>query len=153
MGGVLPAAGFAAGVLLLALGLVTAWSRSLPWGIGLVAAAYIGSLYTRGLGFDAWSLLVALALVAASELAHWSIDSRLPALDDVSVHVDRAVATGAALALCLVPAVIVEAAAALGSGGLVAGVAALVAVLLTLTLLVLMVSKRRIEATAPLTRR
>lgn len=135
--------GSVAGLLLLLLGLVIVRSQPLLWGTAVVAAAYTGSLYAREVGFDAGSVLVGLALLASSELAHWSIDCRVPSLDDVAVHANRAVASVMVLAVALAAAAMVVVAAELGTEGSAAGVIAVVAVVLSVILLVLMAWRGR----------
>jgi hypothetical protein len=143
LGGGLPAIGGAIGVALMAAGLLTARSRPVLWSVGLVAGSCVGSLYVRGLDFDPWSLLIGIGLLAASELAHWSIDCRVPALDEVRVHLIRAGWVTIALALGLALATVVESAALLGSSGTVVVVAATVAVVASLVTVAVMIWRGR----------
>ena len=152
LGGVLPMTGSVAGFLLLLLGLVIARSQPLFWGAAVVAAAYIGSLYPREIGFDAASVVVGLALLASSELAHWSIDCRVPSVDDMAVHTNRAIALVVVLAIALAAAAMVVAAAALGTGGAAAGVIAVAAVVLSVILLVLAAWRGRLGSVETVSR-
>lgn len=117
------------------------------WGVGVVAATYVGSLYLRNLDFDPLSLLVALALLASSELAQWSTDSRVASIDEVSVHLKRAWWITIVLGLALALGALVEGFAVVGSLGTVAAAAATVAVLLGLALLTLAVWRGRTAET------
>ena len=102
----------------MSLALVVASRRSVQWAIGILAATYVVSLVAQGVNLDPWSPLVAAALLAAAELAHWSIDSRLRAIDERQVHIQRGLAIGAVTGVALGLGAIVLA----GSGAaLVAG--------------------------------
>jgi len=100
----------------------------------MLAVTYVGSLYLRGAGIDGWSPMVAGGLLACAELAHWSIDSRLPAQDEPDVHRQRGVAVGVVTGLALALAAI-EVSAARGGplAGLLPTVAATAGSLLAFT--------------------
>jgi hypothetical protein len=107
-----------AAVALMSVSLVVPSRRSVQWAIGILGATYVVSLVAQGVGVDPWSPLVAAALLAAAELAHWSIDCRLRAIDERQVHIQRGLAIGAVTGVALGLGAIVLA----GSGvALVAG--------------------------------
>jgi len=101
-----------AAVALMAVSLAVASRRSVQWAIGILAATYLVSLVAQGVGLDPWSPLVAAALLAAAELGHWSIDSRLSGSVERQVHVQRGLAIGAVTAVALGLGAIVQAGSA-----------------------------------------
>jgi hypothetical protein len=128
------AAAGAAGVLLLMAGVALGQGSVARWGVGVVAATYVGALVLRPEAGDLSGVLAAAALLGAAELSSWSIDSRRRGLDDLTVHFHRLRAIALVLAIGIGLAAVVEGAAYLGSGGTVlvglasAGVVAGVAV-------------------------
>lgn len=141
-GGPIPLTFSAGGILLMAVGLGFGRSQPVLWAVGVVAAAYVGSLYLRGAGFDPWSVPVGVTLLASSELAHWSNDSRVRSLDEIRVHTSRALAIIVVLAIVLAFAAIVEGAADLGSRGIAAAIVATAALLSGLVGLTAVASRR-----------
>ena len=93
----------------MAVSLVVASRRSVQWAIGILAATYVVSLVAQGVSLDPWGPLVAAALLAAAELGHWSIDSRLSGIVERQVHVQRGLAIGAVTAVALGLGAIVQA--------------------------------------------
>ena len=100
---------FLAAVVLMSVSLVLASHRSALWAIGILAATYVVSLFVQGVSLDPLSPLVAAALLAAAELAHWSIDCRLASIDERQVHVQRGLAIGAVTGVALGLGAIVQA--------------------------------------------
>lgn len=128
------------------IGLVVGRSAPVLWAIGLAAATYIGSLYLRSGSFDAWSPLVALAFLASSELAYWSIDSRVRSLDELQVHMRRAQAILIVLGVALLLAAIVAGAGAVGTASIAVTAAATIAFLVTLGGLAALTWRGRVAA-------
>jgi hypothetical protein len=122
------------GVALMLIGLAMGRSTPVQLAVAAAAAGYIGSLYLRGISFDTGSPLMAVGLLAASELAHWSIDARVRSLDDVEVHFQRGRSIVLLLAGAMVLVAILDAAAAIGPGGAVLAVPATAALMLGLGL-------------------
>ena len=79
----------AAAVLLLAAGLVLAWTAGIPWALGLVGAEVLAGTYTGHLPLLAVPLFGA-GLLLVSELAYGSIELRRPAARDRAVVSQRA---------------------------------------------------------------
>ena len=124
VGGGWVAGGAAAGVVLLVLGVALGRGAPAYWGVGLVGATYVASLFVRPERFDQSGVLYAVALLASAELSSWSIDSRRRGLDDLAVHIHRLRAIALALAAGIALAAVAEGAASFGAGGtLVAAVA------------------------------
>lgn len=122
------------GAALMLIGLVMGRSTPVQLAVAATAAGYVGSLYLRGVSFDAGSPLAAVGLLASSELAHWSIDARVPSLDDIEVHFQRGRSIALLLAGVMALVAILDAAAAIGPGGAIFAVPATAALLLGLGL-------------------
>ncbi|HET7339311.1 MAG TPA: hypothetical protein VFK22_07165 [Candidatus Dormibacteraeota bacterium] len=127
---------FAAGIALGTLTLV-------QWGIGGLAAVYVGSLLYRGAGPDQWSVLIAIGLLASGEMASWSIDSRRRGSDDIAVHLLRLRAIALAVAAALALGVVVQTAAQLGGGGAASAALATGAVLVGVAVICLLLWRIR----------
>jgi hypothetical protein len=120
----------AAGLALLALGLVARWPATIPWSILLVGGGYL--LARNGDSVvDGWAAAIGVLLLLAAELASWSIehDARIEA---EGALVRRRIATLSALiaaALLVNFMLLATAGVAASSGVLLAavGVAAAVA--------------------------
>jgi len=120
----------AAGFGMLVLGLVLRWPNTVPWAVVGVGAGYVVAR-SGHVTVDGWAAFVGTALLAAAELAGWSIehDSRIP--EERAVQ-SRRIATLLALvaAALLVDVLVVASAAVAGRSGLLLaalGVAAAVA--------------------------
>lgn len=128
VGGGWVAAGAAAGVVLLALGVAFGRAGLAYWGVGLAGATYVASLFVRPERFDQSGVLYAVALLASAELSSWSIDSRRRGLDDLAVHIHRLRAIALALAAGIAMAAVADGAANIGAGGTLVAAAASAAV-------------------------
>lgn len=135
--------GTSVGVGLLLISLVTGYAASAHWAVAVIALIYIGSLYLRGVTFDPWSPLVAAGLLATAELTHWSLDSRLPAQDELQAHLLRGTVVAMIVSLALGLAAIIAAASAVDVRGVAPTVAASVAVLVALISLALLTWRGR----------
>jgi hypothetical protein len=120
----------AAGLVLLALGLVLRWPTTIPWSILLVGGGYLLAREGNSV-VDGWAAAIGVLLLLAAELAGWSIehDARIEA--EASL-VRRRIATLSALiaaALLINFMLLATAGVAASSGVLLAavGVAAAVA--------------------------
>jgi hypothetical protein len=117
------------GIALLLAGIGMGAANLCYWGVWVVAATYVATVF--GTGSTAQSgVIAAVSLLASAELAGWAVDSRRRGLDDLLVHVHRLRAIAFCLAVALGLAVLTQGAASLGSGGPVAaglGVAAVLA--------------------------
>jgi hypothetical protein len=120
----------AAGVVLILAGIALGSLQVTHWATGLVAAAYVASLLTTTNRVDAWAPLVAVSLLASTELAGWSIDSRRRGRDDLGVHLQRLRSIALVLAAALALAAVVQGAASFGTGSLLLSGLATLAVLL-----------------------
>jgi len=100
------------------------------WATCVVAVLYVASLLTGGGRSDAPAPVVAIGLLASSELASWSIDSRRRGTDDLSAHVQRLRSIGLVIAAALALAALAESASSFSAGGTVLAALATVAVLL-----------------------
>lgn len=109
--------GAAGGVLVVAAAVAAGRREPVHWGIGVIAGCYVASVLIVGSAPDWWSPAIAVALLASSELAGWSIDSRRRGRDDLAVHLIRLrfVALLAAAAIAL--AFLTEGAWMVGGGG------------------------------------
>jgi hypothetical protein len=120
----------ASGVALLAVGLILRWPNTVPWSVVAVAGGYVVAR-SGHVTVDGWAAAVGTALLAAAELAIWSIehDARIP--EEPAVRNHRIATLAALLAAALLLDVLVVASAAVsGSSGLLlaaVGVAAAVA--------------------------
>ncbi|MDX6452514.1 MAG: hypothetical protein QOH16_2563 [Gaiellaceae bacterium] len=87
----------AAGLALLALGLVLRWSTTIPWSILLVGGGYLIAREGDTV-VDGWAAAIGVLLLLAAELASWSIehDARIEA---EGALVRRRIATLGALIL------------------------------------------------------
>ena len=73
----------AIGVVLLALGLVLRWPSTIPWAVLFAGTGYlVGRLGTSVV--DGWAALIGVLLLAAAELASWSIEH------DARIHAEPA---------------------------------------------------------------
>jgi hypothetical protein len=112
--------GAAGGVLLLAGAVAAGYPALGHWGIGVIAACYVAAAVVAGRSPDAWSPTVAVALLAASELAGWSIDSRRRGRDDLAVHATRLRMIVLIVAAASILAFLAHGAWIIGTGGDVA---------------------------------
>ena len=119
-----------AGVVLILAGIALGSLQMTHWATGLVAIAYVASLLTLANRVDVWSPLVAAGLLASTELAGWSIDSRRRGRDELGVHLGRLRSVMLVLAAALVFAALVQGAASFGTGGTLLAGLATIAVLL-----------------------
>lgn len=118
----------------LSLGLGFASPRPIVLALALLGAAWLVGIPTS----SAWRSLTAVAgggLLAVAELAYWSLEFRVPGIDQRTVHLRRAATiaalVGASVALALVPELNLSPTPATGVGLTAAGLlaaAALVAV-------------------------
>jgi hypothetical protein len=118
----------AAGWALLAFGLATRWTSSVPVGLAGAGAAYAVFLAVRGGAVDARAPAIAAALFAVAELGFWSLE-RSPSRSERNVLLRRVVglAAGAVVTALVGTLVLVLATGASGGVGLeAAGVAAAV---------------------------
>ncbi len=88
----------AAGVGLLALALVFASARFIPWALGLLAAAFIIALYVSDVRNDLVAALYGAGLLLTGELADWSFELGLPSRVDRGVGLRRGIAVGGVVA-------------------------------------------------------
>jgi hypothetical protein len=117
-----------AGWALLAFGLATRWTSSVPVGLAGVGAAYAVFLAVRNGAVDARAPAVAAALFVVAELGFWSLE-RSPSRSERAVLLRRVtgLAAGAILTALVGTLVLVLATGASGGVGLeAAGVAAAV---------------------------
>jgi hypothetical protein len=117
-----------AGWALLAFGLATRWTSSVPVGLAGVGAAYAVFLAVRNGAVDARAPAVAAALFVVAELGFWSLE-RSPSRSERAVLLRRVtgLAAGAILTALVGALMLVLATGASGGVGLeAAGVAAAV---------------------------
>lgn len=119
-----------AGVVLILAGIAVGSLQMTHWATGLVATAYVASLLTATNRVDSWAPLVAAGLLASSELAGWSIDSRRRGRDELGVHLRRLQSVALVVAAALVFAAVVQGAGSFGTGGTLLSGLATIAVLL-----------------------
>jgi hypothetical protein len=120
----------AAGLALLALGLVLRWPTTIPWSILLVGGGYLLAREGNSV-VDGWAAAIGVLLLLAAELASWSIEHD-PRIEAEASLVRRRIATLSALiaaALLINFMLLATAGVAASSGVLLAavGVAAAVA--------------------------
>jgi hypothetical protein len=119
-----------AGVAVLALALVRRWSGIVAWSIALVAAGYVIGRAAHDT-VDGWAAVVGALLLAAAELAFWSIEADPRIHEERAVVVRRVTTLAALLAGSALLGMLVVSAAAVSGGSNVlaaaAGVAAAVA--------------------------
>jgi hypothetical protein len=120
-------------VAALAVGLLLRWSAALAIGVALLGAQQAVRLALGADALDAWTPVIAAALLLVAELAWWSIEPRIPAWAQPGVAARRA---GAVLLACiagtLVSAVVVLAAGERVGGGTALEAAGVVAAIGTL---------------------
>ncbi|HEV2413282.1 MAG TPA: hypothetical protein VGX27_00635 [Candidatus Dormibacteraeota bacterium] len=109
--------GAGAGVVMFAGAVAAGRLGLVHWGIGLLGACYVASVLIVGGAPDWWSPAIAVALLASSELAGWSIDSRRRGRDDLAVHVIRLRTLALIAAAALVLALLTHGAGLVGGGG------------------------------------
>jgi hypothetical protein len=114
-GGAIVGAG-AAGLVLVAAGIALGLPVLAHWGVGVVGATYVASLFLRQAELGQSGVLVAAALLAAAELASWSIDSRRRGRDDLTAHIHRLRGVSLLLAVGVALAAVVEGASGFGFG-------------------------------------
>lgn len=124
-----------AGVLAVAVALAARSSLLLPWGLGAVGGSYAVSLMLGGDTIDTAAPLVAAALVAAAELAYWSLE--LVASPAARELLGGRVATIATVGLgtAFVGLLLLGAAGSSAAGGLALDAAGILAVLAALVLI------------------
>ena len=80
----------AAGLVALALALVSGWPAPIPWAVVALGASYAVSLHGQP-GIDGRAAVVGGLLVLVAELAYWSLERRTPVGDEAGLHLRRAV--------------------------------------------------------------
>jgi hypothetical protein len=130
----------AAGVFLLALGLLARSSTALGFALAALGGTYAVLFAAEGAHLDRLAPAYAAALLLVAELAFWSIESRIPAWTDPELATWRLarLALACAGAAVLGAIVVADASAANGAGGLLLetlGVAAAIGVLVFVTVL------------------
>ena len=76
-------------VALLAAGLVFNVPVTVPAAVALFGAEYVAILGFETDALDTRAPLVAAALLAVAELAYWSLELRLPVVDEAGTHLRR----------------------------------------------------------------
>ena len=110
------ALGAFAGAVMVAGAVAVGWPGLAHWGVGLVGGSYVASVVVVGGDPDAWSPVFAVALLASSELAGWSVDSRRRGRDDLAVHLIRLRTVVLIAAAALVLALLTLGAGSVGVG-------------------------------------
>jgi archaellum biogenesis protein FlaJ (TadC family) len=108
----------AAGLGLLALGLILRWPMTIPWSVLLVGGGYLLAREGNSI-VDGWAAAVGVLLLLAAELASWSIehDARIEA--ETSLVLRRlATLTGLIAAALLVNFMLLAAAGVSASSGI-----------------------------------
>jgi hypothetical protein len=80
----------AAGLVALALALVSGWPAPIPWAVVSLGASYAVSLHGQQ-AIDGRAPVVGGLLVLVAELAYWSLERRTPVGDEAGLHLRRAV--------------------------------------------------------------
>jgi hypothetical protein len=125
-----------AGVAMLVLALVRRWQALVAWAIALVAAGYV---IARGSNdtVDGWAAVVGALLLAAAELAFWSLEADPRIHEERAVLVRRVTTLVALLAGSLLLGMLVVSAAAVSGTSSVAAAAAGIAAAVAAVALVL----------------
>lgn len=122
----------------LAAGLVLNLPAAIPTAVGLLGAEYVAILGFETEALDARAPLVAAALLVAAELAYWSLELRIPVVDEAGTYLRR-VALLALLALGVigVGAVVLTLVEVVAAGGVAVDIVGAAAALVALALLAL----------------
>lgn len=127
-----------AALAVLATGLVLRLPATVPAAIALLGAEYVAILVFEADALDTRAPLVAGTLLAVTELAYWSLELRVPVVDEAGTYLRR-IALLATLILCVVGVgvgvlALVEAVAAAGVAVDILGAAAALSALALLAL-------------------
>jgi hypothetical protein len=104
------------GVVLLVLVLWRGMDEFLPWALIVLGIVYTVSLMVHGRGVDSAAPLVAVGLLACTELASWSLDERYPVAAEPAVLRAHVWALAALLAAGLAASALVVALSAAPAG-------------------------------------
>ncbi|HVM17584.1 MAG TPA: hypothetical protein VM290_08400 [Gaiellaceae bacterium] len=120
----------------MAAAVAAGWDDLVAWGVALLVAAYAAGLLAASAGLDPAAPLFAGGLVAAAELAHWSVDSRGGAETTATALRHAAAVAGVALGTAALGSVLLAAALLRPPGGPLVLALGVVAAVAAFTLLV-----------------
>jgi hypothetical protein len=122
----------------LAAGLVLGLPVTVPAAVALLGAEYVAILGFETDTLDTRAPLVAAALLAVAELAYWSLELRLPVVDEAGTHLRRiALLSTFLLGVVAIGAVVLTLVEVVAAGGVAVDVLGAAAALGALALLAL----------------